>query len=139
MLATAMSQCGGASATEVAAHDQKSAELAAYLMYPKVYKDFAEHQKLYGDVSALPTPVFFYGMQEQQDEISVEDRLNEVARQRTRPGQAVWGTSALVSDGILVRGLSMSGRFMHETLIEFWKVARKALTGEDAVPPRKNQ
>ena len=47
-------------------------DLAAYLMYPKVYKEYAEHQKLYGDVSALPTPVFFYGMQEQQDEISVD-------------------------------------------------------------------
>ncbi|MGV2479981.1 UNVERIFIED_CONTAM: pyruvate carboxylase, partial [Salmonella enterica subsp. enterica serovar Weltevreden] len=36
-------------------------DLASYLMYPKVYKDFAEHRKLYGDVSTLPTPVFFYG------------------------------------------------------------------------------
>jgi pyruvate carboxylase len=48
------------------------ADLAAYLMYPKVYKEYAEHQKLYGDVSALPTPVFFYGLREQDDEISVD-------------------------------------------------------------------
>jgi pyruvate carboxylase len=48
------------------------AELAAYLMYPKVFRDFAEHQKQYGDVSALPTPVFFYGLHEQQEEISVD-------------------------------------------------------------------
>ena len=46
--------------------------LASYLMYPKVFKDFAEHQKLYGDVSTLPTPVFFYGLPEQQEEISVD-------------------------------------------------------------------
>jgi pyruvate carboxylase len=38
-------------------------ELASYLMYPKVFSDFAAHQREYGDVSALPTPVFFYGMQ----------------------------------------------------------------------------
>ena len=48
------------------------ADLAAYLMYPKVYKDYAEHQKLYGDVSVLPTPVFFYGLREQDDELSVD-------------------------------------------------------------------
>jgi pyruvate carboxylase len=32
----------------------------------------AENQKLYGDVSALPTPVFFYGLREQDDELSVD-------------------------------------------------------------------
>jgi len=47
-------------------------DLASYLMYPKVFKDFAEHQKLYGDVSTLPTSVFFYGLPEQQEEISVD-------------------------------------------------------------------
>jgi pyruvate carboxylase len=46
-------------------------ELASYLMYPKVFRDFAEHQKQYGDVSVLPTPVFFYGLKEDQ-EISVD-------------------------------------------------------------------
>jgi pyruvate carboxylase len=46
--------------------------LASYLMYPKVFKEFSEHQKLYGDVSTLPSPVFFYGLPEQQEEISVD-------------------------------------------------------------------
>jgi urease accessory protein len=67
----------------------------------------------------------------------LEDRLNEVARQRSQPQQAVWGASALASDGVVVRGLSMSGRFIHGALIEFWRTARKAVTGADAVPPRK--
>jgi pyruvate carboxylase len=31
-------------------------------MYPKVFVGFAEHQRQYGDVSVLPTPVFFYGL-----------------------------------------------------------------------------
>ncbi|MGH9648265.1 MAG: urease accessory protein UreD [Bryobacteraceae bacterium] len=68
---------------------------------------------------------------------ALEDRLNNTARSRTRPGQAVWGASMLASDGVVVRGLSMSGCFIHETLIEFWRIARMAVTGTDAVPPRK--
>ncbi|MGF1609816.1 MAG: biotin/lipoyl-containing protein, partial [Kiloniellales bacterium] len=38
-------------------------ELASYLMYPGVFIDYAKHRRQYGDVSLLPTPVFFYGMQ----------------------------------------------------------------------------
>jgi len=45
-------------------------DLASYLMYPKVFAEFAEHQSHYGDVSVLPTPVFFYGLNE-KDEMSV--------------------------------------------------------------------
>jgi pyruvate carboxylase len=46
-------------------------DLASYLMYPKVFRDYAEHLKQYGDVSKLPTTTFFYGLRE-QEEISVE-------------------------------------------------------------------
>lgn len=35
--------------------------LASYLMYPKVFSDFARHQHKYGKVSRISTPVFFYG------------------------------------------------------------------------------
>jgi len=49
----------------------------------------------------------------------------------------VWGASTLASDGVIVRGVSTSGCFIHETLIEFWSAARGAVTGVDAVPPRK--
>ncbi len=38
-------------------------ELASYLMYPKVFAEFAATIRRYGPVSVLPTPVFFYGMQ----------------------------------------------------------------------------
>ncbi|MCK8786615.1 pyruvate carboxylase [Roseomonas sp. NAR14] len=37
-------------------------EFASYLMYPKVFADFDAAARKYGPVSALPTPVFFYGM-----------------------------------------------------------------------------
>jgi pyruvate carboxylase len=46
-------------------------ELASYLMYPKVFIDFAEHQRAYGDVSVLPTPVFFYGL-DSDEELAVD-------------------------------------------------------------------
>lgn len=68
---------------------------------------------------------------------AVEDRLNEIARQRTQLGQAVWGASVLISDGVIVRGLTMSGCFIQEALNEFWRIAKMAVTGADAVPPRK--
>ena len=37
-------------------------ELASYLMYPKVFTEFAIHREKYGPVSRLPTDVFFYGL-----------------------------------------------------------------------------
>jgi pyruvate carboxylase len=42
-------------------------QLASYLMYPKVMREFCEHTRLHGDTSVLPTPVFFYGPQLQQE------------------------------------------------------------------------
>ncbi len=46
-------------------------DLASYLMYPKVFLDFVEHRKRYGDVSTLPTTAFFYGLRE-HEEITVD-------------------------------------------------------------------
>ncbi|MDB6041529.1 MAG: Pyruvate carboxylase [Gammaproteobacteria bacterium] len=46
-------------------------DLASYLMYPKVWTDYAADRSQYGDVAILPTPVFFYGM-EQGQEITVD-------------------------------------------------------------------
>jgi len=42
-------------------------ELASYLMYPKVFVDYAADRLLFGDVSTLPTAVFFYGMESGQE------------------------------------------------------------------------
>ena len=46
-------------------------QLASYLMYPRVMRDFCAHTAQYGDTSMLPTPVFFYGAQPDQ-ELTVE-------------------------------------------------------------------
>jgi pyruvate carboxylase len=37
-------------------------ELASHLMYPKVFAEYAAERAAFGDVSTLPTSVFFYGM-----------------------------------------------------------------------------
>ena len=42
-------------------------DLASHLMYPKVFADYAAQRKAYGDVSVLPTTVFFEGMQENEE------------------------------------------------------------------------
>jgi pyruvate carboxylase len=41
--------------------------LASYLMYPKVYTDFAKSQDHYGPTEVLPTPVYFYGLVEGEE------------------------------------------------------------------------
>src|SRR5205823_3729183 len=46
-------------------------ELLSYLLYPRVFPEFAIHQESYSDTSMLPTPVFFYGM-EPGEEVSVD-------------------------------------------------------------------
>ena len=46
-------------------------DLASYLMYPKVFTEFSATARRFGPVSVLPTPVFFYGMQP-NDEIAIE-------------------------------------------------------------------
>jgi len=46
-------------------------DLASYLMYPRVWMDYIDDRLQFGDVSILPTPVFFYGMEAGQ-EISVD-------------------------------------------------------------------
>jgi len=46
-------------------------EFFSHLMYPVVFADFAKHQREYGDVSVLPTPAYFYGLNP-REEISVE-------------------------------------------------------------------
>jgi len=46
-------------------------DVLSYLMYPQVFEQFAEHYKKFWDVSVLPTPVFLYGL-EAQEEIAVD-------------------------------------------------------------------
>ncbi|WP_417831351.1 pyruvate carboxylase [Terasakiella sp.] len=49
-------------ADELAGRAVTDNELASYIMYPQVFRDYAAHLKEYGNVSVLPTGAFFYGM-----------------------------------------------------------------------------
>jgi len=42
-------------------------ELSSYTLYPQVFEAFVKHCREYGDVSAIPTPTFFYGMEERTE------------------------------------------------------------------------
>ena len=52
-------------------------DLASYLMYPKVFREFAEHLRDYDDVSVLPTSAFFYGLKDR------EEIMVDIARGKT--------------------------------------------------------
>lgn len=52
-------------------------QLAAYLMYPKVYLDYQAYIRCYGDVSKIPTNYFFYGLQN-QEEVDIEIEKGKV-------------------------------------------------------------
>jgi urease accessory protein len=67
----------------------------------------------------------------------LEGNLNEICSDRSRPGAIIWGATTLVADGVAVQGLSVSGRELPSTLTACWRLARRFLTGTDAVPPRK--
>ena len=58
-------------AAEKIGHAPDDRELASYLMYPKVFSDFAAAQESYGPTEVLPTPTYFYGLPA-GEEISVE-------------------------------------------------------------------
>ena len=46
-------------------------DVVTWLLYPKVFEEFAAHVEKYSDTSGLPTPVFFYG-QSSGEEIAVD-------------------------------------------------------------------
>lgn len=60
-----------AEAVKAAGRQVDDNDLASFLMYPKVFRDYAAHRTQFGDVSLLPTPAFFHGLRT-GDEITVD-------------------------------------------------------------------
>jgi pyruvate carboxylase len=60
-----------AEATKALGRPAGDQDAASILLYPKVFKEFASHQRTYGDVDCLPTPNFLYG-QLTGEEIAVD-------------------------------------------------------------------
>ena len=52
----------------------KFTDLLSSLLYPKVFEEYWAHRQQYGDVSRVPTPVFFYGLE------LGEETIVEIAR-----------------------------------------------------------
>ena len=61
----------GKSVEEATGRTPSGQDVVSYLLYPKVFTEFARQQARYSDLSVLPTPVYFYGMQK-GEEVSVE-------------------------------------------------------------------
>ena len=60
-------------------------DLASYLMYPKVFTDYAAHRREYSDVSLLPTSPFFYGLLDREEiAIDIDKGKTLVVRQTGR-------------------------------------------------------
>jgi pyruvate carboxylase len=51
--------------------DVSDKEVVTSLLYPKVFAEFAAAEAMYSDLSVLPTPVFFFGM-EPGEEVSID-------------------------------------------------------------------
>ena len=59
--------------------DVSDFDLASCLMYPNVFMDYAEMERKYGDVSILPTHIFFYGLQSGDETVlSFEDNRQAI-------------------------------------------------------------
>lgn len=56
---------------KIIGREANNREVLSYLLYPKVFEEFAGHQITFSNTSVLPTPVFFYG-QEVGEELSAE-------------------------------------------------------------------
>jgi pyruvate carboxylase len=80
-----------AARSELEAHigrQPSDTDLASYLMYPKVFRDFADHQRTYGDVSRLPTSAFFYGLHDREEiAVSIDKGKTLIVRQTGRSDQ----------------------------------------------------
>ena len=68
--------------------------------------------------------------------IDVESSLNEFAFLHSSPA-ARWGVSALVSGGLVIRGLALEAHHITDRLHIFWDLAKQQLWGESALPPRR--
>lgn len=69
---------------------------------------------------------------------ALEERLDQLARSLSIPGEMLWGASALVAHGVVVRALGMNSRQLSAGLIQFWQLAKCELYGAQALLPRKS-
>jgi urease accessory protein len=69
--------------------------------------------------------------------LQLEKEWGQLAHQISRPGECIWGVSALAAHGLVIRALSQEGRAITAGLLSFWKLARPAIFQREAILPRK--
>jgi pyruvate carboxylase len=93
-------------------------ELASYLMYPKVFIDYAADRAAYGDVSMLPTSVFFFGMHSGQEiNVDLERGKTLIVRYVT--------TSDVNDDGTRTVFFELNGQSRPLRIVDRSQVARR--------------
>ncbi len=55
-------QAAAKATSELVGYEATPREVLSWLLYPRVFQDFARHRAMYGDVSVLPTPAFLEGL-----------------------------------------------------------------------------
>jgi urease accessory protein len=65
-----------------------------------------------------------------------ESELQKVAGRKSN-AEILWGVSCLKAHGAVIRGVSRSGRLLHDAWVEVWKAAKWLLCGRAAALPRK--
>lgn len=69
--------------------------------------------------------------------LALEEKLSQLSARFAAPEQQSWGVSALVSDGLIIRGLSIDSQSLLQGLIEFWRAAKQELYQAEIYLPRK--
>ena len=67
----------------------------------------------------------------------LESQLGDLAEELSRPGEVLWGVSALTACGLVIRGVAVKGRDLTQGLVTFWRAAKWSLCGRVAAIPRK--
>ena len=67
----------------------------------------------------------------------LESQLGDLAEELSRPGEVLWGVSALTACGLVIRGVALKGRDLTQGLVTFWRAAKWSLCGRVAAIPRK--
>jgi urease accessory protein len=69
--------------------------------------------------------------------LDLESQLADLAEELSRPGEVLWGVSALAACGLAIRGVALKGRDLTQSLTRFWRAAKWSLCGRVAAIPRK--
>lgn len=106
-------------------------DLISYALYPKVSREFWRYQDKYGDVSVLETPTFFYGLEQDVEElIPIEEGKTLIVK--------LMATTELHKDGTREVFFELNGRARQFNVIDE-NSGVVSTANEVADPDNKNQ